>query len=290
MAVTAFREDLSAERPDETVELAKKAILSRILDIAIKFKPEYGELVFCTDASRSFRKDIFPHYKMKRKENREKSDIPWDLIYQAMNEIIIGLKDCFPYKVIEVEGAEADDCIAILATTGAIHMGKEDILGIEETVPERVLVYSTDKDLKQLLKHKWVRQYSPYHRQYVKLETTAKEFLKRLVLTGDSGDGIPNVFSPLDSFYTKTRQKPCTEKKMAPLLEAANMIDAADTDVATRIVENMKLISFDLIPKRIRDGIMSQFTQEKEIRTKLDIYRYLSLNNHNLLLPNIEDF
>ena len=51
---------------------------------------------------------------MSRRKGREESDLNWDDIFGTLNKIRNEIKENFPYKYLEVFGAEADDIIGFL--------------------------------------------------------------------------------------------------------------------------------------------------------------------------------
>jgi 5'-3' exonuclease len=55
---------------------------------------------------------VFPFYKAHRKHDREASGLDWNMIFDVLNRLRDELRDNFPYKTLNVEGAEADDVIA----------------------------------------------------------------------------------------------------------------------------------------------------------------------------------
>lgn len=276
---------------DENKNLVRHVILSAIRDYRRKFAKEYGnELVIACDGGDYWRKDIFPHYKASRKKNRETSTIPWDMVYLCMNDMLQVLEDFFPYKVINIKGAEADDVMAVMSNTVCKQRGT--INGIEGILnPEKCLIVSSDKDLVQLSSDS-TRVYSPYTKTFAKLDPgqTPKMFLKKLILTGDSGDGIPNVFSPSNSFVEGVRQKPATEAKMKPLLESKDLISGTtDSLIQERIKENAKLIDFRFIPNHITNAIIDRYN-EPIPGSKLAILEWMQANKMKLLLQDIEVF
>lgn len=286
-AITGFQEDLS--RDEAAVEnLVRHVILSTIKNYKKTLSKEFGnEVVIACDSSPYWRSKIFAHYKYKRKKNKEESDIPWELIHKNMDAVLEDLRNHFPYKVIKVPGAEADDVIGVLVQDIATRP-KEGLL--DDDAPTKCVVVSRDKDMGQCLTHPNIKQFNPFTKKFVKLDTTAKMYLRRLILTGDAGDGVPNVFSPIDSFYTGTRQKPATEKKMAPLLEATNMLDAAVDDVMRqRIIENTRLISFASIPKALRESIAEAY-DVKPVGNKMSVLKYLASKGMKQMMGDIDEF
>lgn len=286
-AIMMFQEDL--HKPDDELEnIIRHVILSSIKNIKKRHNREYGPtMVIACDGQDYWRKDIFPHYKASRKKEREKSDIPWEKIHRYMDLVREELREHFPYKVIRVNKAEADDVFAVIVNDIALNSTTKVGLYDEE---EPVLIVSSDKDLKQLLVRPSVKMWLHRDNKFAKLEEPVKMFLRRLILTGDTGDGVPNVFSPNDSFVAGIRQKPATEKKMAPLLEAKNMADAAPDDlIKQRILENAKLIAFNFIPEYVQEEIREAYHAPVG-GNKMTIFNYLASKKMKQMLEDIEEF
>lgn len=280
----------SRDEPQEIANILRHGILSQFRSIRGSGKfDEFGrEVVVCCDSRVGYwRHDVFPHYKANRKVRDEEDLMPWDHIKDFFGSIRGDIKDHFPYKVIEIPKLEADDIIHILIEDVA---NKNVIrVGLDEE-PEPVLVYGGDKDSKQDLKYKNVRQYAPIQQKFVQLDEPARKYLKRLIITGDRGDGICNIFSPNDSLVTKVRQKPATEKKVEALLAAQDILEACENDEQRkRLMENTRLISFDCIPKKFRPMVVEAY-QEKPRGSKLKAYHYLLKHDCNILAKDVERF
>jgi len=185
-------------RPDEA--MVRHMILNSLRMYRTRFKEKYGELVLCFDSRHYWRRDHFPNYKAGRKKSREDSNLEWDAIFGCLNEIKQELKDFFPYKHLEVYGAEADDIIAALCHELEFDNGK-------------TLILSGDKDFIQLHKFPNVSQFSPITKKFIN-GVDPEEYLVEHILKGDSGDGIPNVLSPDNTFVDGLRQKPMGKKKI----------------------------------------------------------------------------
>ena len=185
-------------KPDEA--MVRHMILNSLRMYRTRFKKEYGELVLCFDSRHYWRRDHFPNYKAGRKKSREDSNLEWDAIFGCLNEIKQELKDFFPYKHLEVYGAEADDIIAALCHELEYDNGK-------------TLILSGDKDFIQLHKFPNVSQFSPITKKFIN-GVDPEEYLVEHILKGDSGDGIPNVLSPDNTFVDGLRQKPMGKKKI----------------------------------------------------------------------------
>src|SRR3954471_16678675 len=90
-------------------ELLKHMVLNTLRSIRTKFpEDQYGELVIAVDG-RSWRRSIFPYYKANRDTARSKSTHDWSAIFAVFNEIREDVKKFFPYRVVGVQDAEADD-------------------------------------------------------------------------------------------------------------------------------------------------------------------------------------
>lgn len=284
-----FMDELNTGDYEKIENIARHAILSTIKSYKKRFADKFGTtIVIAVDNSHYWRRDFFPAYKHGRKKSREDSGINWELIHRAMDATKKDLVENFPYKVIDVDGAEADDVMAVIST---LSPPKTDVFSLfDDDGPEKTLVITTDKDMSQLLIHKHIKIWNPRLQKQVSLDETPKMFLKRLILTGDSGDSIPGVFSPIDTFVAGIRQVPCTQKKMKPLLEASNMVDAASTiELKTRIEQNTTLIDFTRIPDWVRENIVNAYNQPST-KNKMDIMKYLISKDMKLMLKDLEQF
>lgn len=141
LAVSNLLADIQSKRIQIELDddLMRHNILNTLRSYNVKFRKEYGRMVLCMDSRRYWRKDVFPQYKMNRKKDREKSKLDWNNIYRILNMVKQEIKDFLPYQIIEVDGAEGDDCIAVISKI------------VSEN--EKVLIISGDHDMLQLIKH-----------------------------------------------------------------------------------------------------------------------------------------
>lgn len=286
-ALTPFFDELGADA-SKVENLGRHAILSKIKYIRKKFS-DHKEVVIACDGREYWRRDIFPNYKASRKKYREESNIPWPEIHSLMDKLRHEIADNTMYKVIHHPKAEGDDIMGILT----LHVANRRLVevGLEMDYQPIILVTS-DGDMKQLHATPNVRQYSPIHDKFVKLDKglTAKEFLRLKILTGDVGDGVPNVFSHEDDIINKIRQKPASEKKMAPLLAAPDLVSGTcDEVLKKRIIKNEELISFHKIPQWLVDEVIEIYDRPAN-GNRMTLYKYLAENRCNLLLNEIQQF
>jgi 5'-3' exonuclease len=225
-------------KPDEN--MVRHMILNSLRMYRSRFGQKYGELVLCFDSRHYWRRDHFPQYKAGRKKSRESSNLDWDAIFGCLNEIKQELKDFFPYKHIEVYGAEADDIIGALCLELEYDNGK-------------TLILSGDKDFIQLHRFSNVSQYSPITKKMMN-GIDPHQYLDEHILKGDTSDGIPNVLSPDNTFVEGLRQRPLSKKKIAEwtgeILVPVEMA-VPDGEVKRNFQRNQQLIDLSKTPKEI---------------------------------------
>lgn len=253
-------------------ELIRHMILNIIRTHVKNFKNEYGEVVLCCDNRKYWRKEFFPFYKAGRKKTREKSDLDWHLIFDMLSKFKLELKENFPYKVIDVEGAEADDIIGTLVPRYAPH--------------QKILILSSDGDFLQLQNYKDVKQYNPSQKKFVVSPNPIMD-LKEKIIRGDKGDGIPNIFSPADCFVRDLRQKPITKNVLDKLMrESWN--DQEET-IKANYMRNATLIDLTFIPVEIKEKIIN--TYEETVPAKRNkLLNYFIEHKLKNLMEVIEEF
>ena len=232
------------------IESVRKSIVRVIGRIAKKYGNEYGQVVLCYDDKNYWRREVFPFYKKNRKQEREASKYDWDQVFSVLNTIRDELKGNFPYKVLQVQGAEADDIVASLCMENA----KTD-------APEKVLILSADKDFIQLHKYDFVCQYDPIRNRWIENEDPVM-YLQEHIIRGDRSDGIPNILTCDDAIVTGKPQKKMSKDKIASL---ANMSPEDFTNFIRlrNWKRNAELIDFGRIPEAVVERILSASSKAK---------------------------
>ncbi len=265
----------SAKNMDDVSEkLLRHMTLNTIRAHRKKFHRTYGEIVLCIDGKNYWRKDVFPYYKAGRKGARDKSAFDWNEIFGHFDTIKAELKENFPYKMVEVHSAEADDVIATICKT--------------KDPSEKCLILSSDKDFVQLHKYKNVKQYSPMQRKFV-THADPKAYLREHIIRGDKGDGIPNFLSDDADLVNGIRQASIQKKKLDVWLTQTPSEICTDVEMERRYARNVQLVDLDLIPEELTKNILDEYTKEpKGARRKL--YNYMIMNQLNNLVGVIGDF
>ena len=247
-------------------------ILNSLRSYRTKFSSKYGELVIACDNTNYWRKQKFPYYKANRKKAQEKSEMDWKSVFECMNKIRAELKEYFPYRVIDIESAEADDIISTLVRINCF---------------EKILILSGDKDFIQLQCYGNVEQYDPVRKKWITHENPDR-YLDEHILKGDSGDGIPNVLSSDNCLVVGERQKPLTQKKLDGLIELG-LDGKFDHPLFNNYMRNKQLIDLRFVPKEIGEKVVESYDkQEGKGREKL--MNYFIANKLKNLMESIGEF
>ena len=239
-----------------------------------KFHNEFGELVICADDRNYWRRQLFPYYKAARKKSREDSEMDWSAIFNSLNKIREELKEFFPYKVIQVETAEADDIIGAI-----VHLEGRDL-----NIGEPILILSGDKDYVQLHKYANVKQYDPTRKRWIR-HADPEEFLYEHIVRGDASDGVPNVLSADNCFVVSTRQKPITKKRLAEGKSTENR----NEDVQRNFKRNEMLVDLSMIPEHIKNEAIDKYKSD-DINDRSQLLNYFIKNRLRHLMENIQEF
>lgn len=254
--------------------ILRHMILNSIRAYNQKYRAEYGEMILACDGRNYWRKQVFPYYKANRAKSRAKSELDWVSIFEILHRIKAELKENFPYRVVEYEGAEADDVIATLVQTYA---GQG----------EKILILSGDKDFVQLHTHMGVEQFDPVRKR--KIQSNNPElFLKELILRGDTGDGVPNFLSPDNSLVVDTRQKSIMQKKLDVWL-TQEIEDFCDDKMLRGFKRNEQLIDLTFIPEDIKSGILCEYESEAG-KNRSKLFNYFIEKKLKNLMEVINEF
>ena len=263
---------MSMKKGETEVDIKKlrHMILNSLRMYRKKHANEFGELVICCDGSLSWRREIFPNYKAGRKSGREISPLNWSQIFNCFTLIRKELKENFPYQLIQVDTAEADDIIGTLV----IRQRKEG---------ERTLIISSDKDFLQLQREENVFQFSPVKKKMLN-GVDPIEYLEEHILRGDKSDGIPNVLSAHDCIVSGVRQLPMTKKLISEFKE-----NGVPSEHTLRFKENTELIDLRYTPQNVQLKILEQKHQDP-IGNRNMLPAYFKEHKLDSLLKHIGDF
>lgn len=254
--------------------MLRHMILNTLRSNRQKFHNEFGELVICADDKNYWRRARFPYYKANRKKSRDSSELDWSAIFSALNKIRDEIKTFFPYKVIRIETAEADDIIGTIVHTE----------GTELNSGEPILILSGDKDYIQLHRYANVKQYDPTRKRWIS-HSAPERYLCEHIIRGDAGDGVPNVLSADNSLVVGTRQRPITKKR----LEEWEDINMMDDEVKRNYLRNKSLIDLGEIPDQIKNKVLEEWNAENQ-KDRSQLLNYFIKNKLRNLTESITEF
>ncbi len=256
--------------PDK--EMVRHMVINSLRGFNLKFKSEYGSnIVLCADAGEPWRRDIYPNYKHARRKGRVDSDTDWDNIFNMITEIKNEIAENFPYVMMYIEKAEADDIIATLV----------------KHINEPIMIISGDKDFIQLQTKTNVKQYSPIQKKFVGEGLDPKKFLHEQIIKGDRSDGIPNILSPDDIFLTGEKQRPINKKRLEEWSNVSNIPLGSET--SKYYERNKRLIDLSCIPEELERTIINTYRDYK-IPSRSKLLPYFMEHKLKALMTNIGDF
>ena len=259
-------------KPVVEEDLLRHTILNSIRMYRNQFAKDYGEMVICCDGKDNWRKKVFPEYKANRRKNREDDPTDWKTLFELLHEMRDDISKYFPYKVMHVDEAEADDIIGVI---------------IKELSEEPTLILSSDKDFIQLQKFNNVKQWSPLQKKFIVGDPI--ESLYDKTIRGDTGDGVPNILSADDTFITEgKRQTPVTKKKME-LWRGKKPEEFCNEVMLRNYHRNKTLVDLGETRKSIRINILNQYDNQ-EAGDRSGLWNYFVDNRLKNLMDVIDEF
>ena len=258
-------------------QMLRHMMLNSIRMYNKKFRDQYGQMIICCDGANNWRRGYFPQYKANRRKSRDTSGFDWAEAFRIMHKVKDEIKENFPYKVIHLDGCEADDIIGTM---------------VEHTQEfgqyEEVMIVSSDKDFLQLQKYNNVRQWSHILKKEIK-DPHPKLNLIDKILSGDTGDGVPNVLSCDDTFVNGERQTPLSKKKKQAIIDdltEGELLYAASW--YRNYQRNETLIDLTKTPNDLKIKIVDDFWITVQNGGKT--LPYLINNNMKQLIESVEEF
>jgi len=246
--------------------LFRHIFMNSMLQTIKKFNPERVVLAF--DVKRTWRYEVFPEYKKKRKGARDKAVVDFKKFFPIFNEFREEIKDTFTNMyVLEIPRAEADDTIAILIK--------------EKFQDQKTIIVSTDKDMHQLLTNPNVQQYDPIKQKMVQCINPKQELSVKLIV-GDKGDGIPAI---------KPMCGPATAEKILKAGLDDYLSDPKNKEIKENYIRNTTLIDFNFIPRDLANSIINTYCnyEIKEIEGS-KLMKFLSKNRLKKIMDDWQNY
>ena len=257
-----------------------------VANVKKKFGGEYGnEVVFAFDSEDGYwRKDVFPYYKIKRKDAHANAPFSFDFAKECINILFDELNTTTHYKAVRVSKAEGDDIIASIVKNKCPLKGEI----VDRESQERVMVISSDGDLVQLQQYQGVDQYSTTLEKYVRSENPKFALFEKIV-RGDAGDSIPSSLTQDDHYalVEKKRQKSIFVKNIDEWWKEYDDTGVINENISTYYSRNKQLIDFDEIPVTLEKEIVIAYDQSP-VQSKTDFLNYVTKNTMNSVFDQIQ--
>ena len=195
-------------------------------------------------------------------------------MFEILNQVREELREFFPYRVLQIESAEADDVIGSLCHEFG-------------NTPEKILIVSGDKDFKQLQTYMNVRQYDPVRKRFLE-ENNPDRYLREHIMRGDRGDGVPNFLSKDDVFVLNGRQKPLMQTKLDNWLDLEPE-SFCDETMLRGWKRNQQLVDLNFIPEQIRKAVVEEYHAQSG-KDRSQLFNYFINNKLRNLLTDIDQF
>jgi hypothetical protein len=284
-AISSMMAELGGRRDVEVnLPLIRHMIINAIRSYKKKFGAEFGDIVIACDNRHYWRREYFPNYKANRKKARQESGFDWSAIFEALHQIRSELQEHFPYPVIDVDGAEADDVIATLAE----YSQTSNTDGLLPSA-EPFLIMSGDHDFEQLQKYSNVKQYAPVQKKWVKLTETPEAVLMEHIIMGDKGDGVPNILSNDDVFITGGRQRPMKKDKVAEWKKMKPEDFITNDEMWRNFQRNRELVDLSRIPDDIKEAIIDSYEKQKG-GDRSGLLNYFIANRMKQMIELVDEF
>ena len=259
-------------KPIVEEDLLRHTILNSIRMFRNQFTKDFGEMVICCDGKDNWRKKVFPEYKANRRKNREDDATDWKTLFELLHEMRDDISKYFPYKVMHVDEAEADDIIAVI---------------VRELSEEPTLILSSDKDFIQLQKFDNVKQWSPLQKKFIVGDPVESLFDK--TIRGDTGDGVPNILSSDDTLITEGKRQTPVRKKNMELWRGKKPEDFCSETMLRNYHRNKTMVDLEETPKSICINIINQY-QSQEVGDRSQLLNYFVDKRLKNLMEVIEEF
>ena len=244
--------------------------VNQIMKLINTEKPDLMIAAF-DSPQKTFRHERYSEYKATREK------MPEEMIEQL--PYLWNILESMDIPLLEEPGFEADDIIGTLCKNTQEFGQYED-----------VMIVSADKDFLQLQRYKNVRQYSPLLKKEYREETPLVGLTEK-ILTGDAGDGVPNVLSHDNVFVEGERQRPLSRKKKDDMINQLNHADSGyqHSEWYRNYQRNRKLIDLEYTPEELQSEILEQFNNQDKWAQRGAVLPYLINNRMKLMIESVEE-
>jgi len=252
-------------------EIQHFRMLNTLRMVNVAYRKKYGAMVICVDRKPYWRETEFPNYKKNRKPMDRTMD--WKAFFDNGEDILEACENAFGWKVVDIEGVEADDAIGVI-----VHNYKD----------EPHMIISPDGDYKQLQIYKNVSQYDVIRRREI-IEKDPARWLRLKIITGDKKDGIPNIMSHADTFMTEgARQTSISNENKKKWSAAASPLFFCNQDMLERYSFNQRMLDMSKVPDEQASKILEAMKEPPKASGNL--YGYFAGRGITRWMDQLQDF
>jgi hypothetical protein len=188
--------------------------------------------------------------------------------------------------VVHHDRAEADDVVATIVRTNT-ELRENREFGQKPIEPD--IIVSGDFDFCQLHSGS-VKQWDHAGKRFVEVASPAKH-LKRKIIKGDSGDGVPNMLSADDCLVTGKRQKPVYEVKLEAWLDMDPKDFAQDETELRNYYRNKTMVDLSCIPEEVKIEILDKYVSAEKVGySRSAITEYFIASRLRNLMADVQYF
>lgn len=253
-----FLRMIGAQSSQPDYQLWKFLVFSNIVK-SLDRNQGTNEVLIAVDNRNSWRRQYWKGYKASRKPTRDKSGVNWDALHLQMAKLCTEMTNHLPFKVIQIQSAEADDIIGTVCLTYP---------------KNEYVIISTDEDYIQLASPT-TKIYNPLKKDFMGVHDPER-FLIEKCLLGQKKDDIPNIKTPLDWPKDKKRP-PFGEMAMNRVMAEGYEKWLKKNNLEKRFRENKILIDFKMIPKVIQERVLDAYNKY-EYPSPDKIYEFVDKN------------
>ncbi|MEO7985855.1 MAG: DNA polymerase I [Gemmatimonadales bacterium] len=178
-------------RPLRTTRGENTSAAWGVVNFLLRLREKYGpeHVVWINDAGTSFREERYPEYKSTREKLDDELQADFDRAVERIGELLTA----FRIPLVAVQGYEADDVIATLATQAAerglqavIVSGDKDFY---QLIGPRIALLNPGRGGPAGVEETWVDESNASER----LGVAPSQVVDYLALVGDSSDNVPGV-------------------------------------------------------------------------------------------------
>jgi hypothetical protein len=126
-------------------------------------------------------------------------------------------------------------------------------------------------------------------KKMVKLTDSPQEVLMEHIISGDKGDGVPNILSADDTFVTDGKRQKPIRKNLLSEWKKQKPEDFITSEMASGYNRNKQLVDLSMTPQEIKDSVISSYEKQKG-KSRAQLLNYFVKYRLRNMMEVAEDF